>query len=328
MPRSVNELSPLAEPEPDVLSSVSNVIEFPVRHDHDARLEHDLVLALATADDLASGMVHVADRIRRTSGATGVDWWARGDDGALELAAATGTASGTRHSLPLGSTGQFVIHGGSLDPPLQAALPRLTAIVRRRAAEERLARTTVQLARRNEALEDFAALVAHELKTPLQAALVAEDPASPLEEALDLVDALLEAAQNEPVERTLASVAESLDQVVEDLRAEVEITADTETTMPLPPGPLRVILRNLLSNAVAAGAQHVHVATVRSLRSWRLLVDDDGVGLAGTDRYAAGSGLGLSLCRRIAARFGGILELEARPSGGTRATLEFEEVAR
>jgi signal transduction histidine kinase len=89
-----------------------------------------------------------------------------------------------------------------------------------------------------------------------------------------------------------------------------------------------VILRNVLSNGVAAGAGHVQVTAVRSSFSWRVLVDDDGVGLAAVDRYDAGSGLGLSLCRRIAARFGGILELEARPSGGTRATLEFEEVAR
>ena len=43
--------------------------------------------------------------------------------------------------------------------------------------------------------------------------------------------------------------------------------------------------------------------------------------------HDAGSGLGLSLCRRIAARFGGVLELDARPSGGTRATVEFAEVA-
>jgi signal transduction histidine kinase len=326
MRRSINELAPLAEPEPDVLSSASNVIEFPVRHDH-ARLEHDLVLALAMADDLASGMVRVADRIRRTAGASGVEWWARNDDGVLELAAATGTPRGPRHSLPIGSIGLFAFHGGGLEPRLQSALASLTPIVRRRAAEERLARTTVQLARRNEALEDFAALVAHELKTPLQAALVADDPSAPVEDALDLVDALLEAARNEPAEPTFSSVAECLDQLVEDLRAEVEITAETETTMPLPPGPLRVILRNLLSNAVAAGARRVHVAAVPSLRSWRLLVDDDGVGPAETDGYAAGSGLGLSLCRRIAARFGGVLELDAGPSGGTRATLEFAKAA-
>jgi signal transduction histidine kinase len=327
MPHSSNELAPLADPEPDVLSSVSNVIEFPVRHDHDARLERDLVLALATADDLVSGMAGVADRIRRNAGAAGVEWWARSDDGVLELAAATGTPRGPRHSLPIGSSGLLAFHGGDPDPRLQSAVASLTPIVRRRAAEERLARTTVQLARRNEALEDFAALVAHELKTPLQAALVVDDPSAPLEDALDLVDALLEAARTEPAESTFSSVAACLDQVVEDLRAEVEITTDTETTMPLPPEPLRVILRNLLSNAVAAGARHVHVAAVRSLSSWRLLVDDDGVGPAETDGYAAGSGLGLSLCGRIAARFGGAIELDAGPSGGTRATLEFAKAA-
>jgi signal transduction histidine kinase len=98
--------------------------------------------------------------------------------------------------------------------------------------------------------------------------------------------------------------------------------------MPLPPGPLCVILRNLLSNAVAAGARHIDVTAARSLSSWRLLVDDDGAGLAEPGRYAAGSGLGLSLCRRIAARFGGVLELDECPSGGTRATLEFAKAAR
>jgi signal transduction histidine kinase len=314
---------------PDVMSSVSNVIELPVRPEYEERdsLQHDLVLTLATADDVASGMDGVAQRIRRESGATRVEWWANGDDGALKLVAAAGTRRSRYHELQLGHVGVFVLHGGRLDPQIESVLMPLKPILRRRTAEERLARTTIQLAQRNEALEDFAALVAHELKTPLQAALVADDPSVPVEDALDLVDALLEAARNEPPELMFANVAACLDQVVEDLRAEVEITAETQTTMPLPPGPLRVILRNLLSNAVAAGARHVQVAAVPSLRSWRLLVDDDGVGPAETDGYAAGSGLGLSLCRRIAARFGGVLELDAGPSGGTRATLEFSKAA-
>jgi signal transduction histidine kinase len=314
---------------PDVMSSVSNVIELPVRPEYEERdsLQHDLVLTLATADDVASGMDGVAQRIRRESGATRVEWWANGDDGALKLVAAAGTRRSRYHELQLGHAGVFVLHGGRLDPQIESVLMPLKPILRRRTAEERLARATIQLAQRNEALEDFAALVAHELKTPLQAALVANDPSVPVEDALDLVDALLEAARNEPREPMFANVAACLDQVVEDLRAEVEITAETQTTMPLPPGPLRVILRNLLSNAVAAGARHVQVAAVPSLRSWRLLVDDDGVGPAETDGYAAGSGLGLSLCRRIAARFGGVLELDAGPSGGTRATLEFSKAA-
>jgi len=310
------------------MSSLAAVIDFPVRHEDDGQLEHDILFELATADDLASGMGRVAERIRRSARATGVQWWAVRDDGALEAVSATGSARGTRRELPVGSAGVLVLHGGRLDPQIDSAVSSLAPIVRRRTAEEQLARTTVELARRNAALEDFAALVAHELKTPLQAALVADDPSSPVEDALDLVDALLEAAQTEAAERTFSSVEECLDHAVEDLRAEVEVAADLATTVPLPPGPLRVILRNLLSNAVSAGARHVHVTATRGPRTWRLLVDDDGTGLADVERYASGSGLGLSLSRRIAARFGAVLELTPRPVGGTRATLEFAETRR
>jgi hypothetical protein len=40
------------------MSSVSNLIELPFHHDYDEHvsLEYDIVLALATADDLASGI--------------------------------------------------------------------------------------------------------------------------------------------------------------------------------------------------------------------------------------------------------------------------------
>lgn len=214
--------------------------------------------------------------------------------------------------------------GSLADLPAEVDLSNVVELQAPRGYDEVLA----QLARRNEALEDFAALVAHELKTPLQVALLADDPSKPVEEALDLVDELLEAAQDSPGERRFASVAECLDQVVEDLPAELEVASDITTELPLPLGPLRVILRNLLSNAAAAGARHVHVSAARSPRSWRLVVDDDGVGLAAADLYAKGSGLGLLLCRRIAARFGGALELAPRPSGGTRATLELAGATR
>jgi signal transduction histidine kinase len=309
------------------MSSLASVIEFPVRQEVEDRdsLEHEMLLALATADDLASGMDAVVGRVRRDSAAASAEWWAEDEDGALELVAVDGIARGESHSVPLGPAGLFVLHGGRLDRRAESALISLAPIINRRAAEERLARTTIQLARRNEALEDFAALVAHELKTPLMAALVGDDPSKAVEEALDLVEALLEAARDEPGERMFSSVAESLDEAVEAVHAEVEVTADLATTLPLPPGPLLVILRNLLANAAAAGARNVHVTAARSPRSWRLVVDDDGFGLADVESYASGSGLGLSLSRRIAARFGGVLELAARPSGGTRATLEFAE---
>jgi signal transduction histidine kinase len=311
------------------MSSLADVIELPVRHEPAEchSLEHDTVLALATADDFASGMDAVLGRIRRYSRAARAEWWAEDEDGALELAAADGIVGGERHSLPLGPAGVFVLHDGYLDGHVESALSSLAPLIRRRAAEERLEGTTIQLAQRNEALEDFAALVAHELKTPLQAALLADDPSRQLEDALELVDALLQAAGSKPSERVFVSAAECVEQAVEDVGDEVEVTTDLQATLPLPPGPLRVILRNLLANAAAAGAHHVHVTAAQSSQSWRLLVDDDGVGLARVDRYAAGSGLGLSLSRRIAGRFGGDLELAPRASGGTRAILEFPEAA-
>src|SRR5262245_39549354 len=304
------------------MTSAANVLEFPARYEHDDQLEHDLVLTLATTDELESGLAQAVERIRSRSGAAGVEWWLTDDDGVPELAAATGIAEGGRREVQLGGAGVLVLRGGHLDPSIESALRSLTPIVRRRSSEERLARTTIQLARRAEALEDFAALVAHELKTPLQAALVADEPQGPVEDALLLVEDLLEAAQQGSGQGSFASVAECLDHAAHDLGTELEITTDLTTNLPLPPGPLRVILRNLLSNASSAGAQHVHVTALRSQHAWRLFVDDDGVGLGDDDLYASGSGLGLGLSRRIAARFGGVLELGPRATGGTRATLE------
>jgi signal transduction histidine kinase len=323
MPRSANDA--LVEARRDV-SSGAKVVEFPLRHGDLGRDSfHDVVFALATADDFASAMARLLEWLRRAADVGRVEWWELGAEGAPELVAAAGSPRARRHNLRPGPLGVLVLHGGRLDSEVKSALSSLTPILRRRAAEERLTRTVMQLARRNEALEDFAALVAHDLKTPLHAALVADDPSGPVVEALELVDALLQAAQNPPTERTFASAAECLEQAVEDLRAEVVITADLATKLPLPPGPLRVILRNVLSNAVAAGAQHVHVTAARSSCSFRLLVDDDGAGLVDADRYATGSGLGLSLCHRIASRFGGRLQLAPRPAGGARAMLEFVE---
>ena len=304
-----------------------NVFEFPVRqagHEREV-LEQEIVFALATAEDLASAMARVVESIHRRSGATRVEWWATCEDGALQLGAAIGIAHGRRQDLPLGRAGTVVLYGGTVEPDIESALTVAATIIRRRTAEERLERVAVDLARRNQALEDFAALVAHELKTPLHGALLADDPSRHVEDALDLVEALLEAARSESSERVFVSAAESVDRAVEDVGADVEITSDLRATLPLPPGTLRVLLRNLFSNAVAAGAHHIHVEADRSARSRWLLVDDDGVGLGDVDRYAAGSGLGLSLSRRMAGRFGGLLELAPNVAGGTRAILEFPE---
>jgi signal transduction histidine kinase len=309
------------------MAAASNIAEFPARHaEHGCpALEQEVVLALAMADDLATAMARIVELVHRSSVATRVEWWSTDDDGAPNLGAAIGIARGTHHDLPLAGIGVLVLHGGNVGPEIASAMLAAAPIMRRRAAEERLAHAAINLARRNQALEDFAALVAHELKAPLHSALLADDPSPHVEDALDRVDALLEAAQTESGERVFVAPAESLERAVEDVGAGLEVTTDLQAKVPLPPGALRVILRNLLSNAVAAGAHKVHVSAVQSPHARQLFVDDDGVGLEDVDRYEVGSGLGLALSRRVAGRFGGVLHLAPNRCGGTRAMLEFNE---
>src|SRR4029450_5845791 len=153
---------------------------------------------------------------------------------------------------------------------------RLAPVLRRRWTEERLAQQAVQLARRNQALGDFAALVAHELKAPLERGRLQRDPWVGVERALELVDVLLEAAQAESAPQGCASAADCLDEARRDLGPiAAGVTPALPQEVPLPAMALRVLLRNLVANAVAAGARHVHVATVTSAGSRRLTGGDD-----------------------------------------------------
>jgi signal transduction histidine kinase len=295
------------------VSALAQTIDAPAA----APLGHALVFELATASDPKDGLARVLSQARVAAGAARVEWWE--DD---TFVAADGLGNGRRHRFDLDTIGAFVFYGGRLDFQLAAGLQALAPLLRRLRADETLATKAGELLRRNAALEDFAALVAHELKTPLHEALLSGDASEPLHEALDLVDALLRTARDVRLLEAVESPVESLETVVRDLgarAADAEITFDLSTPLPITVGALRIILRNFLTNALAAGARHVHVAT---LDSQTLVVDDDGVGL-GDDEYESGSGIGLELCRRIAGTFGARIELTARPYGGTRAVLTF-----
>jgi signal transduction histidine kinase len=279
-------------------------------------------LALASAAEVETGMARALTVLRRVCEAARIEWWAPDENGELRLIVAEGEGWGRRGAFGVNPAGEIVIVGGERGANAAAIIAGLMPILRRRWCEERMAQEAMKLARRNEALEDFAALVAHELKTPLEEALLSDDAASVLDPALVLIDSLLEAARETRAGASCASAC--LGEAAGDLgRADIAVTAELSAVLPLPPASLRVILSNLLRNADAAGARHIQVSAVECLATVGLLVDDDGVGLAEVDRYAGGSGLGLSLCRRIANRYGGTLELEPRPAGGTRATLLF-----
>ena len=97
------------------------------------------------------------------------------------------------------------------------------------------------------------------------------------------------------------------------------------------PALFSIVVDNLVRNAVAhteAGRVSVH------LYADRLVVSDTGIGIEAEEigrvfqRYyrgaaSSGSGIGLSLVKRICDRQGWQIELVSRPGGGTNATLKF-----
>jgi signal transduction histidine kinase len=242
----------------------------------------------------------------------------------LARLAVSGTSRGARRTVSLERAGTVVVYSGRVDEVVLSGLSYVAPAIWRRLNEDQLARAAARLARRNEALDEFASLVAHELKAPLHAAMAAEDPVRHVGEALGLVDLLLCAATAGRVEDA-ADVAECLARAGKPFADQLRVTSDLRGNVPLATGPLFVVLRNLLSNAAAAGARNVRVRTERGVRTSRLVVEDDGSGLGGpVGGYATGSQIGLPLCRQIAARASGVLELGSCAWGGTRAVVSFD----
>jgi signal transduction histidine kinase len=198
----------------------------------------------------------------------------------------------------------------------------MPATATRRTTEQQLVEHVARLARKTEALDDFAALVAHDVKSSLIIALREEDPRQGVTRALGLVDSILEAVRADQAPTGVAQVADCVQQAIADLGdGGTEIVASASGEFPIPPDALRLILRNLLANSIAAGAERIHISALACGDQRMLVVDDDGVGLASTNRYATGTQLGLRMCRRLIERCGCVLELEPRAARGTRAVI-------
>lgn len=284
-----------------------------------------LLIAVETAADVSSGLARVVDLLSRACDHERVEWWRPDEDrNAMSMRHAAGArCTGRRVSVSLGPLGVLVV-GEASATLLMPGVTRLVPPLRRRFEGEQLIGLISSLARRNEALEDFAALVAHEVKRPLLAGLLANDVERGIAAALELVDSLLEAARADDCDGT-ASAAACLHEALTQLGPiPARVSSDLPDIVPVSGTALGLVLRNLIANAVAAGAREIEVrATSFAERAWTLTVDDDGVGLD-SDGYASGSGLGLGLTRRFVGRLGATLELTPRAPCGTRATLAFE----
>jgi signal transduction histidine kinase len=191
--------------------------------------------------------------------------------------------------------------------------------------ENRLVDEVATLARAYRDVENFVALLAHELRTRLRVTeqalahadetgrRIASENTSALEE---LVEDLLELARARPDAR--ADAGDAMRWVIDDFgdRAVAQIVVGELAVVALPLALLRTVLRNLVANALEAGASTVEVFT---RPDGAICVRDDGPGVkptvaakmfgANSSKFG-GAGVGLGLCREILRRHGGELWVE------------------
>jgi signal transduction histidine kinase len=202
----------------------------------------------------------------------------------------------------------------------------------------------------------FTAAVSHELRTPLARLLVlletatlpgsdigelAEQARQEVEQARELIDDVLFLGELETgrevvaLGRTLAApvveeVVASLGERADHAEIAVETRLDDRVELPLRPRMLRVVLENLLANAIRYAGQGSTciVELSESADGALLVVSDDGKGVAPADlprlferfyrgdqaRTSRGTGLGLAIVKHVVTAAGG--EVEATSDAG------------
>jgi PAS domain S-box-containing protein len=201
-----------------------------------------------------------------------------------------------------------------------------------------------ELERQNERLEEFASIVSHDLRNPLNVAMarleLARDTCdSPhlvdIADAHDrmewLIDDLLTLARQGETVREMNEV--SLGTLVEDCWAGVEtagttLDVETDATIRADRGRLQQAIENLVRNAVEHGGSDVTVRVGALANRAGFYVADDGQGIpedtndsvfeSGYSTADDGTGLGLAIVREIVEAHGWEIGVSDSESGGAR----------
>jgi PAS domain S-box-containing protein len=215
---------------------------------------------------------------------------------------------------------------------------RLTRLINRRELTER----TRELERQNERLEEFASVVSHDLRNPLNVVrgrlelaseqtdeTHLEDAAAALDRMESLVDDLLTLARQGPEIGELQAVdlGDSVTDcwtTVETSEATLDLQVDGEIRAI--PGRLKQLLENLIGNAIEHAGPDVTV-TVGTMATG-FYVEDDGPGIPAERQadifepgYSTGSqvtGLGLNIVTEVADAHGWTITVTDSPDGGAR----------
>ncbi len=214
---------------------------------------------------------------------------------------------------------------------------------------DRLTAQIADLEHANETQRRFVSDVAHELRTPTAALLASagalDNPTTrdaaarqvtpQLQRLAGLTEDLLELGRMDAGRAVVASELVDLIDLVREVVTEadaggaVTLTGPTTLEVSTDPARARVVVRNLVANALQHGNPPVDVAVDESTAGVRVSVHDSGPGVpenlrervfdrfvrGDESRHGASSGLGLSIARENARLLGGDLEL--RPDGRT-----------
>jgi two-component system, OmpR family, phosphate regulon sensor histidine kinase PhoR len=211
----------------------------------------------------------------------------------------------------------------------------------------------------------FTAAVSHELRTPLARLLallesatlpgaevdeLVEQARQEIQQARELIDDVLFLGELETGREVVAlgrtralPVVQETAAVYADRAAHaevaLEVTGGAGVEVPLRPRMLRVVVENLIANAIryAGPGTTCRIAVEQEGATPRLVVSDDGVGVgqldlerlferfyrADTARSSRGTGLGLAIVKHIVTSAGGTVEARGAPGRGLEIVCRF-----